>query len=212
MQTSFLNPKELKYINDVDFLITKHTIISKIFNELKEVEKSLIEKIKNYHSAEIQILAKKRGKISKGENYRLLPYLVLDFPRNYTKDSGLSYRAMFWWGNCLSATLHIQGDYLNKYRLALQQNLPKLKEEHELYFCVNDTPWEYHYNQDNYLPINNCTDDDINDQITHRSFLKISYKHSLEFPSDFKDFFLNSFDKLISLLESDENPYGINYH
>ena len=54
-------------------------------------------------------------KISKGENYKGLPWLVLDYPRYFNKEDIFAIRTLFWWGNFFSITLHISGKYKMRY-------------------------------------------------------------------------------------------------
>jgi hypothetical protein len=51
------------------------------------------------------------GKISRGENYQLLPYIILDYPSYFSRNNIFAVRTMFWWGNFFSITLHLSGDH-----------------------------------------------------------------------------------------------------
>ena len=53
-------------------------------------------------------------KISKGEAYRGLPWLMLDYPRYFGKEGHLSIRVFFWWGNFIAIYLHSSGVYGSK--------------------------------------------------------------------------------------------------
>ena len=50
-------------------------------------------------------------KISKGENYNGLPYVMFDYPRFFTKENVFAVRTFFWWANYFSVTLHLKGEY-----------------------------------------------------------------------------------------------------
>lgn len=54
-------------------------------------------------------------KISKGENYQGLPYVMLDYPRLFGRDDVLAIRTFFWWGHGFSVTLHLKGTYRELY-------------------------------------------------------------------------------------------------
>ena len=92
------------------------------------------------------------AKISRGENYKGLPYLVLDYPSVFTKNNILAFRTMFYWGNFFSITLHLQGDYLTLNRDVLHSKIAQLQAL-ELFISTGNSPWQYHYSSDNYLPI-----------------------------------------------------------
>jgi hypothetical protein len=82
---------------------------------------------------------------------------------------------MFWWGNLFSFTLHLQGKSLDKYKSIIIKN-SRILVDGKTYICVNDTPWEYHYSDDNYRIF---TENDVM-LINDLSFLKISCKYELE--------------------------------
>jgi hypothetical protein len=50
-------------------------------------------------------------KVSRGENYRGLPWVMLDYPRVFGRVDVLAIRTMFWWGHGFTVTLHLKGMY-----------------------------------------------------------------------------------------------------
>ena len=103
-----LTNNELSLIQDSDFLLTKVKIISKIFRLLESTENHL-RKIINETTFKFPLGTKiKYGKISKGETYLNLPYLILDYPTLFTNTDIFAFRTMFWWGKFFSATIHLQ--------------------------------------------------------------------------------------------------------
>jgi len=167
--------KELSLLKDTDFLLAKIKIIEKVNALLVETRKELFQAIKKSSSNIPSELELKKGKISKGEYYRGLPYLVLDCPAYFSDKNIFAYRTMFWWGNFFSSTLHLQGESLEKYRNNLVTNFGNLLNK-EIYICINTTPWEYHYEKDNYVLLDNFH----KPFITNCNFLKLSKKIELE--------------------------------
>ena len=167
--------EDLLLLNDPDFLLKKVQIIKKIeklFEETRFTIKSFLVKNKFNLPKQIDL---KTGKISKGENYKNLPYLVLEYPSLFTNENIFAYRTMFWWGNFFSSTLHLQGKFLQKYRINLLNNFESLLNS-EIYICVNNSPWEYHYSTDNYKPIESS---DIK-LVEENNFIKLSKKIDLK--------------------------------
>jgi hypothetical protein len=106
-----LSALEIELVNNTEWIFTKQKIIKKIyslFGQLHEVYKAVILKEKEFLPIHIQ---NKGGKISKGENYNGLPYLILDFPAMYSKENIFAVRTLFWWGNFFSISLHLSGEY-----------------------------------------------------------------------------------------------------
>lgn len=164
-------------MQDREFLLSKIEIGKKIEELMGKVEQLLYASIQKYPWPE-EVLSKS-GKISKGENYRGLPYHMLDFPRRFGKEGTFAFRTMFWWGNFFSATLHLSGKYLKNRREALLANLEHIRYS-QAYICVNNTPWEYHYGNDNYRPAIEFDHEELKVLFKEKPFVKISFKWPLE--------------------------------
>ncbi|MEO6166451.1 MAG: hypothetical protein ABIO46_07065, partial [Chitinophagales bacterium] len=91
------------------------------------------------------------GKISKGENYLGLPYLLLDFPRNFKGDQLLAIRTMLWWGNFISSTLFVSGKEAITLQKPIISYLPDLVKM-KCSICIHESPWLHHFENDNYQP------------------------------------------------------------
>ena len=170
-----LTEREMEIFNDREFLVSKIKIIEKIQSQFEltrdELEKIIYSsKFKFPDYVDIEI-----GKIFKGENYRSLPYVVLDYPKYYSESDIFSFRTMFWWGNFFSFTLHLEGKSLDKLRQIIYTNATKLIDN-DIYICVNDNQWDYHYENDNYQLLER---ENI-DLIKSVNFLKLSKKIDLK--------------------------------
>ncbi len=191
-----LTEKELSILQDTDFLLTKATAINKIYKLLELTRESIKRSVKNSKFSFPDGTDLLNGKISKGENYRNLPYMVLDYPALFTKETVFAYRTMFWWGNFFSATLQLEGTALNYYRENINGNLDKLLNQN-IYIGVGKTPWQYHYEDDNYIFLN----EEQSDFITNCKFLKLSKNIGLEKWNDVPEFSANFFNLVLSVLK-----------
>jgi len=190
-----LTNEDLLLLNDPDFLLRKVRIIKKIeklFEETRFTIKSFL--VENNFNLPKQIYLK-TGKISKGENYKSLPYLVLDYPSLFTNEDTFAYRTMFWWGNFFSCTFHLQGKSLANYRSNLFNNFKKLLGKN-IYICVGETPWEYHYEKENYVLLNNSHKQFFNEC----DFLKLSKKVELKDWESLPIFSTEFFKQLLEVL------------
>ena len=169
-----LSDQDLSLISDADFLLAKVEVLSKINALMEETRSALQAQLGTTDFVFPTDLNLSSGKISKGEYYRHLPYFVLDYPALFGKQDILAFRTMFWWGNFFSVTLHLQGKYLEESRKSLINNISSLLDK-QLYICVGETPWEYHYEPDNYelLQVEHA------EQIKSGEFLKLSRKTEL---------------------------------
>lgn len=129
--------REFSCLSDRDFLLTKRIVVSKVVNLFAELEAELKNEVENTSHPFPSKAFLKAGKISKGENFRGLPYVILDYPRMFSKESVFAYRTMFWWGNFFSNTLHVKGPAL--------AHLPSsiLKSYYPLYLQTHGDPWDH---------------------------------------------------------------------
>ncbi len=191
-----LTERELLILQDTDFLLTKTTVLEKINELLGQTREELKGCVENSNFSFPDGIDLLNGKISKGENYKNLPYMVLDYPALFTTKTVFAYRTMFWWGNFFSATFHLEGIALNYYRKSITLNLDKLLKKN-IYIGVGDIPWQYHYEDDNYILLKEAH----SDFITNCKFLKLSKKIELKKWNDVPKFSTNFFELVLSVLK-----------
>lgn len=168
---------EMDLLNNSEWILTKNMIVKKAQRLLEEVQQNISDYTKQNSAifpAEVIAIS---PKISKGENYKGLPWLMLDYPRYFDKENIFAIRIMFWWGNFFSTTLHLSGQYKEKYSNSIVNSYEKLCKN-EFYTCVNEEQWNYHFEKENYLPVKNFTANDFTNHIKKRSFIKLSRKLS----------------------------------
>jgi hypothetical protein len=129
------------------------------------------------------ILLTYHQKISKGENYNGLPYLILDYPRIFNKQNIFAIRTLFWWGNFFSITLHLGGVHKERYEEKCIHAL-ELFKQHDFYFCINSDEWEHHFDSSNYTPVKSLSIDKWEQQVKEKPFLKMAKKYSLHLWDD----------------------------
>lgn len=117
-------------------------------------------------------------KISKGENYNGLPYVMLDYPRCFGKSDIFAIRTMFWWGNFFSTTLHLKGTYKNELAPIIKEYLPVLASQHFFVNIYHDE-WRHDFEPDNYVPILSADQAVISHHLFGKDFCKISGKIAL---------------------------------
>jgi hypothetical protein len=100
-----LSQSELDLFCNAEIILTKNRIIQKVIELLDVLQNKMVDAKQSIASP----LFNTSPKISRGEYYMGLPYVILDYPRE-SKDQNLFFiRSMFWWGNFYSSTLHISG-------------------------------------------------------------------------------------------------------
>lgn len=188
--------EELAVLADQKTLLLKNSLSQKIISHLAEIERALHATIheESYPFPEGTFL--KAGKISKGEQYQQLPYFILDYPRLFTQKEIFAFRTMLWWGNHFSCTLHLAGEMLENNFSKISANI---LTEKDLYYCVNDQPWHYHYEPSNYLRVKDLTKAVMEKHFLNHHFVKISNKIPVTHWDEFKSFTLESFARFLHI-------------
>ena len=91
-------------------------------------------------------------KISRGENYRGLPWVMLDYPRIFGREDVLAIRTMFWWGHAFSVTLHLKGKYLQRMLPVLECDWAGLAAA-GFHVGISEDEWRHEHAEDTYRPL-----------------------------------------------------------
>lgn len=161
--------KERAFMQQTDLLLTKRTIVDKWYTCLEQLRSNMLTNL--VHKPMPQ--AWKNARTSRGENYQGLPYVILDHPRYFNGHHIFACRTMFWWGNHISYTLHLQGELLTDLKPLLKDNWSSLKG-HGLYISIGNEPFEHHFGADNYSLLDEV--DDPASFLSSRQFVRIAYQ------------------------------------
>lgn len=197
-----LTPEEYSIVNNSRFLLVKADIISKVKTEFEVLQDAYSGII---NSENITLPKTATPKISRGENYKGLPYLVLDHPAVFDKENILAFRTMFWWGNFFSITLHLQGTYKEQYLKNITEKL-LLSKPHGLYVSCNNSAWEYHYEADNYRMVKHMADEQITSALNQGNFIKLSAKLELSAYEQLQPFMQEWFGVLSGFIAPTPSP------
>lgn len=185
---------------DKEWILTKQIIIEKVYQLFGTLAFSMQQQLLNNISALPIQATKESPKISRGENYKGLPYAMLDYPRHFTKDSTLAIRTFFWWGNFFSINLHLSGNCKEVAIPALKANFTVLQKKH-YFICVNAEPWHHHFEADNYLSLDKFNAEDFATMLFRQSFVKIAKQISLKQWEAVPAFLEHHFNEMMLLLQ-----------
>lgn len=146
-----LSPAEMQLMCNADFILTKNKVLQKIKALLEEVQNRQVEAQKGFETFLGSEVFAVPPKISRGENYLGLPYLILDYPRIFHPHQTFAIRTFFWWGRFFSCTLQLSGDPKFDLQQKLVAAFDQLAPHH--FVGVNTDPWQHHFEEDNYKSI-----------------------------------------------------------
>jgi hypothetical protein len=109
-----LSEEEWQLVQNSAWILTKHAVIGKVYDLFGRLSQQLQSSLGQSHGLPASVL-RHGPKISKGEQYERMPWVVLDYPRCFGKEDVFAIRTFFWWGHYFSCTLHLKGIYAQEF-------------------------------------------------------------------------------------------------
>lgn len=174
-----LLPGEMELVASPDIILTKNAILQKIKLFFEGLQEKQLDILKDYSSQLPNEILKVSPKISRGENYKGLPWLVLDNPRFFQHNNIYAIRTMFWWGNFFSITLHLSGNNKTEFSKKLLVNI-SLLEQKEFYIHNGANEWEHDLDPGSYKELSSLNDGELETISGANNFLKLAIKFPIE--------------------------------
>lgn len=205
-----LSSKERIMVMDTDWILTKNAIIQKVcdlFGELCVTYEFLLQ---NQTPDTFPVFICHSPKISKGEKYKGLPWVMLDYPRHYTKTDSFGIRSFFWWGNFCSISIQLSGSFQQHFMKAIQLFFEQKKSDttyqNNWFICVGEDAWEHDFEKNNYEPIS----EKMLKALPQLPFIKLTKKIPLQEWDQLDNFFAKSYLEIMLMLTADEFKTHLN--
>lgn len=197
-----LSAEEMRLVTDPAWILTKNSVVRKaveMFSELsgewRDVFRLETEQLRPGPARSETGPAQSEPKISKGEQYKGLPWVMLDYPRVFGKEDVMAIRTMFWWGHDFSVTLHLKGNYLRMYMPVIRARLAELEAAGFRPGMAEDE-WEHEHNPGTWEAIGDSTWEAIGD----RPFLKLSVNVGFDKWNEAPEILTEKFAVLVRIL------------
>lgn len=130
------------------------------------------------------------AKVNRGEHYKGLPYLVMDYPRIFSKANVFAFRSLFWWGNFISCTLHLKGEFQTDFKTEVFGILERLKgsESHPAFVSFRGNEWNHNLQTEDYQKVKHFDAESL-ENYSELPFIKIACLLPIEKLSEMEDFF-----------------------
>ncbi len=132
-------------------------------------------------------------KVSRGENYRGLPWVMLDYPRVFGRADVLAIRTFFLWGHGFSVTLHLKGVYQKLYLPVIRSRREELAAA-GFHVGVSDDEWRHEHTAEVFRPLGGDGD------FGNGSFFKLSAAVGLDRWGEAPDLLTGLFGTLVGVL------------
>ncbi|QHS62198.1 hypothetical protein [Chitinophaga agri] len=179
MEITSLTAEEQALVVNADWLYLKNGILEKVMTLMGQLHQALEAAPVTKEFLFPDGLLAAGGKISRGERYRELPYIILDYPRLFSKDNIFAFRTMFWWGHYFIATLHLAGEEKEKYGHMIASAWQQLAEHRFQVYLLED-PWQHDFENGNYKLISAMSELEFKQLIDRRPFIKLAKPYSFE--------------------------------
>ncbi len=148
---------ELQMASSEEVILTKNRIIEKVYEVFGGLGNSLFDSFTHLR-ADFPDALNNIPKISKGEQYEGLPWVMLDYPRCFNRNSGhLALRVMFWWGNYFLVQLHVSGHLLLPVAQKAEEWATNGKISGSGWWAgFPEDPWNFRLPQKGMEPVESC--------------------------------------------------------
>ena len=192
-----LSEEEMQMVQNPGIILTKNAVIQKVISLFADMAEQMKKRLDKYSFPEP--IVKTSPKISRGENYLGLPFVMLDYPRLFSQEHIFALRTFFWWGNYFSLTLHLKGDYKELYAPMIRKHYPFLAHNH-FSICTSEDPWRHEMAEDNYTPLSGITENEAFALIDHHPFLKLTIHTGFEKWAAVDDILLQQYQDILTAI------------
>jgi hypothetical protein len=121
-------PDEIALLSNPTFFEQKRNATEKLKRLMEQLRLAFLEEIRPNDLLAPVATDFLKGQIAKGENYEGYPYVMLDFPKHFGKESIFTFRTLFWFGHALIFSVILAGAHLEVYRKQFAQCYERLSE------------------------------------------------------------------------------------
>ena len=165
-------------VTDPAWILTKNSIMGKVVGMFALLSEEFRENVGSGFPAGGLKGGGPDLKISKGENYKGLPYVMLDYPRIFGREDVLAIRTMFWWGHAFTVTLHLKGQYKDLFLPVIRERWGVLAEA-GFHVGVSEDEWRHEHVPENYQLIGEDARE-LERVLKGQPFLKLSARCGLD--------------------------------
>jgi len=192
-----LSAEEWQLLQNSGWILTKHAVIDKVYQLFGQVAHGMQQQLQAPHRLPEAVLHQS-PKIAKGEQYQRLPWVVLDYPRYFSKEHVFAIRHFFWWGHYFSSTLQLKGRFQ-------QQLAPVIEQEAAAgrlagyYWCAGGDEFNFDIKAEGYWPM--AERPPVPGELQNAPFVKLTATYALEHWDTMPEKLLAAFERFIAVAD-----------
>jgi hypothetical protein len=204
-----LSAEEMRLVTDPVWILTKNSIMGKVVGLFAGLSEQWRERWGGGLPGRLSLVPRSEPKISRGENYKGLPWVMLDYPRVFGREDVFAVRTMFWWGHVFSVTLHLKGEWQRLFLPVIVTQKDALAAA-GFQWGVMEDEWEHGHTGENYRPLVRPDPEEgpnPGDEpgAADRPFLKLSGTVALESWAEAPEMLTALFVSLLTILSGEGN-------
>lgn len=164
--TNKLTKPELNFAKSTVYPVTKQKIMQKAGVLFQELGKNL-----GQHLNDLMPEKSTTYKITRGENYKMMPYVVLDYPQLSGEQFPVVCRTLFWWGHYFSCSLLIRKDLID-----INATASALMGFKKCKIWIGTNLWEHDLKSGEYAKVSNMSHAQIVSMLENQPYVKLSTK------------------------------------
>lgn len=169
-----LSEEEMELISNADWIWKKNRLMELTRDRLAGLQEAQWEALHTCAGAIPPEVVQIPAKISRGEQYEGLPWLMLDLPRYFVGGDHFAIRSFFLWGHGFSLVFYVRGRFRERWLGSVSRHYSRLKLA-GWKRSMGEDPWQHHFREDNYRPINAMSEDEWNAWLKTHPFIKLGY-------------------------------------
>lgn len=144
--SSLFEPGDIELMQNAELIERKNRLLKHFIELLSAHGNNLHDHYQQYFSLSPP------PKVNRGEHYKGFPYLVMDYPRIFSKEHVFAFRTLFWWGHFVSCTLHLKGDFLKDFADRIPLLIDQANSSTLQFRCsIQGNEWNHDALGDDYL-------------------------------------------------------------
>ena len=172
---------ELRLLRNVELFQNKPTIMKKAEGRLHALNQALQSEIVRNPKSCPEEADTLKGQIARGENNRHFPFLSLDMPQLFNKNTFYTFRTLFWWGHYLGFALILKGENFDRHVQSVVDAQATNKVE-GIWFSLFDTPWEWELTPAHFQLLSDMAPEEIKTIANKNGYLKLLTTVAIDTP------------------------------
>jgi len=197
--------EELLLLQNAQIILTKNDIMQKVVAMFSDLALDMQQQVKSWQPHLPEVLVASEPRISRGEQYRRLPWVMLDYPRIFGKTDICAFRCFFWWGNDISITLHLRGIFAETWMAPLENAIAENRLT-GFALSISEDEWLHHEEAGTHLALPLLAGDNRKNHLRGRSFIKLRKGFPVHQLQQSPELLLEAFRSLLQVFLSVSYP------